>query len=143
MRALNAIESGLLRLQWLAAAAKFEVAMRRHELSLKYGYDPNQLRNELGRWTDAGALGSERIRFADAGVGRSTPDARPESDNGSGTLSKEALTNQIRRLFAAGPNTYQRCLDLCYPILERFQSPGVDYNKWDFHRCMDACLRGK
>jgi hypothetical protein len=28
MRALNAIESGLLRLQWLAAEAKFEVAMQ-------------------------------------------------------------------------------------------------------------------
>ena len=41
---------------------------------------------------------------------------------------------------AAGPGGYQRCLDLCYPLLERFLRPGSDLNTWDFHKCMNACL---
>jgi hypothetical protein len=58
--ALRAIESGLLRLRWLAAATRFEIAMRRHDRALKYaykyGYNPNQPRvprgqPEGGRWT--------------------------------------------------------------------------------------------
>ncbi len=44
--ALRAIESGLLRLRWFAAATRFEIAMRRHDRALKhaykYGYNPNQ-----------------------------------------------------------------------------------------------------
>jgi len=37
---------------------------------------------------------------------------------------------------------YLRCLDKCYDILERYQKPGIDKNKWDFHACMDEC-RGR
>jgi hypothetical protein len=33
--ALRAIESGLLRMKWLVAAARFEIAMRRHDRALK------------------------------------------------------------------------------------------------------------
>ena len=33
--AARAIEGGLLRLKWLAAATRFELAMRRHERALK------------------------------------------------------------------------------------------------------------
>ncbi len=35
---------------------------------------------------------------------------------------------------------YQRCLDQCYPLLERPQPPGSDSNKWDFHKCMSRCM---
>lgn len=41
---------------------------------------------------------------------------------------------------AASPGAYQRCLNLCYRLLERPQSPGSDRNTWDFHKCMNACL---
>jgi len=37
---LRAIEGGLLRLKWLAAATRFEIAMHRHMRALKYGYNP-------------------------------------------------------------------------------------------------------
>jgi hypothetical protein len=35
---------------------------------------------------------------------------------------------------------YDRCLDLCYPILERPQPRGSDINKYAFHRCMARCM---
>jgi hypothetical protein len=47
VRALHAIASGVTRLTWLAAATRFELAMRRHALALKYGYNPSQPRDEL------------------------------------------------------------------------------------------------
>lgn len=56
MNSIAAIETGLARLKWLAAAARFELALRRHGCALKAGYDPAQPRNELGRWTDTGGL---------------------------------------------------------------------------------------
>jgi hypothetical protein len=56
MRAHRTIESSLLRLKWLAAAANFELAMRRHALALKYS--PDQPRDDHGRWTSEGAVTS-------------------------------------------------------------------------------------
>jgi hypothetical protein len=55
--ALRAIEGGLLRLQWLAAATRFEIALRRHDRALKAGFNPDQPRDDRGRWTDDGAAG--------------------------------------------------------------------------------------
>lgn len=56
LMALRAIESGLLRLRWLAAATRFKLAMRRHDRALKYaqkaGFNPDQSRDDHGRWTD-------------------------------------------------------------------------------------------
>ena len=53
---LAAIESGLIRLKWLAAAARLQLAMRQHALALKAGFDPNQPRVPAGnpdgeQWT--------------------------------------------------------------------------------------------
>ena len=53
------IESGLVRLKWLAAAARFQLALRRHDWALKANFDPNQSRvpaghTGAGRWTRAG-----------------------------------------------------------------------------------------
>lgn len=78
--ALRAVESGLLRLKWLAAATRFEIAMRRHDralkLAYKYGYNPNQPRvpagqREGGQWTATDANGNplrpntqNRVRLA-------------------------------------------------------------------------------
>jgi hypothetical protein len=56
---LHAIEIGLLRLKWLAAAARFEQALRRHDVALKAGFDPRQSRVPAGnagggQWTRDG-----------------------------------------------------------------------------------------
>jgi hypothetical protein len=141
MRAQKIIESSLLRLKWLVAAANFERAMRKHALALKYS--PDQPRDDHGRWTLDGGSSTGMVQVADnqphsqIGVSQATTNretARPEGQD---------IEARIKHLFAAGPKTYQRCLDLCYPLLERFQLPGVDYNKYDFHKCMDACQREK
>jgi len=59
--ALRAIRSNLLRLKWLVAATRFEMAMRRHDralkLAYKYGFNPDQPRvpagdPDGGQWTD-------------------------------------------------------------------------------------------
>lgn len=69
-RALAGIESGLLRLKWLRAATRFELAMRRHDRALKAGFNPDQPRvpagvPEGGQWTDdGGGTGERRIRVA-------------------------------------------------------------------------------
>lgn len=86
--ALRAIEAGLLRLRWLAAATRFEIAMRRHDRALKYaykyGYNPNQPRvprgqPEGGQWAGDGTP-SDSIRLAgDIPTGDSPeiPEERP------------------------------------------------------------------
>jgi hypothetical protein len=86
--ALRAIESGLLRLRWLAAATRFEIAMRRHDRALKYaykyGYNPSQPRvprgqSGAGEWT-ADGTSSNRVRLAgDIPTGNSpeVPKERP------------------------------------------------------------------
>jgi hypothetical protein len=54
LTALRVLASGLLRLKWLAAATRFEIAMARHDCALKYGYNRTEPRDDLGRWTDGG-----------------------------------------------------------------------------------------
>jgi hypothetical protein len=76
------VEQSLLRLKWLAAAANFELAMRRHARALK-AYNPNQPRvprgnPDGGEWTDAGggssgtSTGTSRTRVSGPGAGRTT-----------------------------------------------------------------------
>jgi hypothetical protein len=66
-RALGAAASGLLRLKWLAAATRFELALRRHDRALKYGFNPDEPRvpagvPEGGQWTsDGGSTGYMRL----------------------------------------------------------------------------------
>jgi hypothetical protein len=80
---------------------------------LRHKYSPDQPRDDRGRWTRDGSNG--------AGVNRILDVAK-------------------RTRFSASRSDYQRCLNLCYPLLERFQPPGSDRNTWDFHKCMNACL---
>jgi hypothetical protein len=58
LMALRAIEGGLLRLKWLAAATRFEIALRRHARALKAGFNPDEPRDDRGRWTDGGGSSS-------------------------------------------------------------------------------------
>jgi hypothetical protein len=63
MRALYQIRSKLLRLKWQLAALRFERALRRHALALKYGR-ADQLRDERGRWADeGGGIGGGSRRY--------------------------------------------------------------------------------
>jgi len=75
LMALRAVEAGLLRLKWLAAATRFELAMVRHEralkLACKYGYNPNQPRDELGKWTYDGGYVRVAGGSRSSGGGRS------------------------------------------------------------------------
>jgi hypothetical protein len=61
-----------------------------------------------------------------------------QAKTGSDVRSIIATAKQLN--LAARPDAYQRCLDLCYPLLERRQPPGSDFNTFDFHKCMNACL---
>jgi len=67
---VHAIETGLLRLKWLAAAARFQLALRRHDFALKAGFDPSQPRvpagnPDGGQWTRDGG-GSEEFSGSDS-----------------------------------------------------------------------------
>jgi hypothetical protein len=54
MHALDEVRSELLRLKCDVAALRFRLAMRRYAIALKAGFNPDQPRDELGQWTDAG-----------------------------------------------------------------------------------------
>ena len=79
--AVRAIQGQLLRLKWLAAATRFELAMRRHDRALrravKANFNPNQPRvprgqDGAGEWTDGESDSSSRIQTAQAGFGTLT-----------------------------------------------------------------------
>ena len=87
--AVRAIQGQLLRLKWLAAATRFELAMRRHDRALrravKANFNPNQPRvprgqDGAGEWTDGESDSSSRIQTAQAGF-----------EQGSTVLSKEKV----------------------------------------------------
>lgn len=50
------------------------------------------------------------------------------------------IQKEAERFAASGRTGYLRCIDICSPLLERFQKPGSDRNQWDFHKCMNICL---
>lgn len=69
--AVAGIEACVRRLKWLAAATRFEFALRRHALALKYGFNPDQPRVPAGdpaggQWTGSAGDPSapRRIRLA-------------------------------------------------------------------------------
>ena len=79
-------------------------------------YRPDQLRDDHGRFAYEGGQGKDH------------------------EASTEAIFAKAKRIAARGGITYQQCLDLCYPLLERFIRPGSDKNTFDFHKCMNACM---
>jgi hypothetical protein len=69
--ALRAVTGGLLRLRWLAAATRFELAMHRHMRALKYNPDQPRVPRgnpDGGQWTETDANGNpvaqRRVRLA-------------------------------------------------------------------------------
>ncbi len=86
-------------------------------------FNEDQPRDEHGRWTETGA-----------------DDA---ADSGDQVTVSDILSRAKTLNLAARSDKWQTCLDLCYPLLERFQPPGSDKNDWDFHKCMNICLSAK
>jgi len=94
------VETAILRLKWLSAAARFELALRRHDRALKYGFNPDQPRvprgnPDGGQWTaDGAASGSRRIRLAGELPTNNTPkvpkDRPPASQQRSAALKLAA-----------------------------------------------------
>jgi hypothetical protein len=105
--ALRAAESGLLRLKWLAAATRFELALSRHDRALKqaywfkYGFNPNQPRvlagnPDGGQWTDDGSS-SGRIRLAGEIPTGDSPEV-PKEPPPTTRLRNILIRNLARRL---------------------------------------------
>jgi hypothetical protein len=103
LMALRAAESGLLRLKWLAAATRFELALRRHDRALKYaykaGFNPDQPRVPKdnpggGQWTSEGG-GSQQSSDSDQSK---IPEERPPK-----STDRTAVLKAIaRRLLQTG-----------------------------------------
>jgi hypothetical protein len=112
-----------------------EIAALRHELEQM----AQSLPEICGEWASS----------VNADLGKYDPDqprvptGNPEGGQWTSGASTDVLSiiATARRMnIAATSGAYQKCLDLCYPLLERFQAPGSDRNTWDFHKCMNACL---
>lgn len=96
----------------------------------------------------AGAPGGKGGKFRPTdGGNQPSADSTEAAHNGSRSPAPstaadvEAIVAAVRRLnLAVVSGAYQKCVDLCYPLLERFQPAGSDRNLWDFHRCLNACL---
>ena len=124
----------LLRVDSVIHASNVEAKLRRLARAVAFKYDPNQPRvpagnPEGGQWADAGG-----------GVG-SGPFGTGEASAIDSADVRSIVSFARRKRVAGSPLSYQRCLDLCYPLLERSQDPRSDRNTWDFHKCMNACLQ--
>ena len=114
------------RLAHAYAGVRLRIALLDIQRLLDGKYDPNQPRVPAGQpgggqWTSGGSN-----RSSGSEIGETTP---------------QSIIENARRLgLAARPDGYQRCLDLCYPLLERPQHQRSDRNVNDFHKCMNACL---
>lgn len=84
-------------------------------------FDPEQPRDEQGRWTD-GTIGAAA------------------KNNDDSALVQDILARAQKLSFTASPADWRRCVTLCYPILERFSSRGSDIRYWDYQKCLNACL---
>src|SRR5262245_26639619 len=55
------------------------------------------------------------------------------------TSGVREILDKAKKL-AASRAEIGRCVDLCLPLLNRFQPPGSNRNEFDFRRCLNACL---
>lgn len=105
MHALELVRSDLLRLKWHVAAMRFQLALRKHAIVLKAGFNPDQPRDDLGRWTETGQT-EEDQETSDADVTTDFSGAeRPRSPGRLGALG--ALGEAAQRLIDA----YRRATD--------------------------------
>ena len=91
-------------------------------------YRPDQARvpagsREGGQWTDE-----------EGGGGNTEAEPAQSSD-------VEEILQTANKIAARGYSTsYLKCLEICYPLLERRQPPGADFNESAFRKCMRACM---
>ena len=125
------------RLRQMLAEINYDLAWRK--LCRKYGYNPDQRmdrkwdgqpHDELGRF-DFGKKPEAQTADEDAGG---------EEEDSASVTPAEIIATAKRENLAARPDKYMKCLDLCYPLLERRKPPGSDVNTWDFIKCMNACM---
>lgn len=110
----NGTQYGSRQNREIAALRLTIEACRIYLAHLKAGFDPNQARIPGGQ------------RFGGRWVRESAHDV-------------ETIVAMAKRI--TGPRLYDRCIDLCYPLLERPGGSGAsDRNTWDFHKCMNLCL---
>jgi hypothetical protein len=106
-----------VRLELLKAIGDLMAQARPESVVRKY--DPNQPRvpagnPDGGQWTSEGG----------------------DSENNPEIQRIIAAARQL----AASRASMNKCVDLCYPLLERFQPPGSDRNEFDFRKCLNECL---
>jgi hypothetical protein len=109
---------------------------------------PDQLRDEIGRWADEGGEGGQETSPKEGEDDRIPANAKPvqytaqpSSLQPNEAVDVAAILEKAKQLAASGySNKYLRCLDLCAPILERFQPKGSDINEWTYRRCIAACM---
>ena len=126
--------ASLIRLKSAFLTAALEVSAKRFAGALKYSSDQPRVPSgspEGGQWT-----GGE-----------------PEADSEEIARSPRSLEKIAgepvkilefaKRMVVAGRSlTYQQCMDICYPILERYKSiRWSDVNYTAFLRCMAACQK--
>ena len=109
------IVSKLRELTAMVAAATVEA--RLNTLANAFKYDPGQPRVLAG-----------------------SPEGGQWTSNDGSTATRELSVESILAiapLLAAARTSKDRCIEICSPILERFQPPGTtNINYWDFVKCL-------
>jgi len=62
------------------------------------------------------------------------------SESGSRDTADVTAILERAKSLAASHAEMGRCVDLCLPLLNRFQAPGSNRNEFDFRKCLNACL---
>lgn len=106
--------TSLLRSQ--SARTNLDLAFGKLASAVKAGFNPSQPRHPAGQ---------------EAGGQWSSP----------GNSDIEKIVRAAGRIKGAFDQKYSDCVDLCYTLLERPQQPGSDLNLWDFHKCLNRCLK--
>ncbi|MDP2298701.1 MAG: hypothetical protein Q8M24_24960 [Pseudolabrys sp.] len=82
-----------------------------------------------------------RVPAGSSGGGQWTGSGDGRAGDNAETAAADAIFDKAKRIGARGYSSdYLKCLDLCYPVLEIPQAPGVDTNQNNFHKCMAACM---
>jgi hypothetical protein len=98
-------------------------------------YSPDQPRvpagnPDGGQWTSGDGSGTRQDQ---TDLASGDPNDGPSRNTNPEVQKILALARQLR--LATGPQDYQKCLDLCYPLLERPLPRWSDRNTFDFHKC--------
>ena len=120
------------RTNWLLAANAVMLRLEQLSRALDRKYDPDQPRVPAeqpggGQWTSG--PGSSTVTDTPSGAENEVP-----ADDLVGAIL------DVAQQLAAGRATLKECINLCYPILERYQPRRSDLNEFDFRKCLNACL---